>query len=355
MTGEVDTLYEVETAQFADGTVTLFNSAPDVSTALDVQTWLNGNDHSLDLSTLFQDADGDAFTLVVTLADGSPLPAWLSFDGAMGMLSASIPEGLTGLSTIRVNATDVHGNSSWTEFDISVESNVITAPSTGGVLNGTLYSDRMLGSANPDLMFGDNGNDYLSGFGAADTLDGGDGDDSLLGGDGQDSLVGGLGRDYLAGDDGDDRLRAGTGRDTLIGGIGNDRLEGGRGRDRIEGGSGDDRVEGQNGLDNLFGGRGQDRLNGGIGNDRLTGGRDSDTFIFEGSFGNDRIMDFDVDDNNEDIDLSGVAEITDFADLLVEHVDDSTGTVIINDGLGNTITLVGVASIGLLDIGDFSF
>ena len=40
---------------------------------------------------LFVDADGDPLVLAATMADGSPLPAWLSFDGDSATLSGTPP------------------------------------------------------------------------------------------------------------------------------------------------------------------------------------------------------------------------------------------------------------------------
>jgi Ca2+-binding RTX toxin-like protein len=145
-------------------------------------------------------------------------------------------------------------------------------------------------------------------------------------------LDGGSGTiDVLKGEDGDDILRvSGNSRGSLNGGIGNDVIEGGSANDNIAGGSG------------------TDRISGGGGNDLILGGSQSDTFVFEDNFGVDRLTDF-SSVNTEDIDLSGVTNITDFADLLANHLatDGGTGFALIVDG-GNSIRLDGwtVADIG---------
>ena len=51
-----------------------------------------------------------------------------------------------------------------------------------------------------------------------------------------------------------------------------------------------------------MGGNGSDEIDGGYGDDSLRGGEDSDRFVFEFTFGNDRIEDF--QDGVDFIDLS---------------------------------------------------
>ena len=89
-------------------------------------------------------------------------------------------------------------------------------------------------------------------------------------------------------------------------------------------------------------------LKGGAGNDTLNGGADADVLVF--STGTDQVIGFGPGDR---IDLSGVDAISDFADLQANHLSGGAEAVISN-GLGNTMTLVGVAE-GALDEGDFIF
>jgi Ca2+-binding RTX toxin-like protein len=58
------------------------------------------------------------------------------------------------------------------------------------------------------------------------------------------------------------------------------------------GGSGDDSISGGSLSDFLVGGSGNDRLNGREGSDSFIGGAGADVFVFDGSPGNDRILDF---------------------------------------------------------------
>lgn len=230
---------------------------------------------------------------------------------------------------------------------------------------GTLRDDAALFAAN-DTIYGEGGDDEIYGdvrdvFDDAEVLrdgddfiDGGAGNDSLFGNGGDDTLLGGTGKDKVKGQDGDDTIAGGNGRDRLEGGSGDDTINGGKGHDRLEGGTDNDSLSGGKGDDRLSGNAGTDTLKGGDGDDQLAGGNNADIFEFSGNFGNDTITDFSLNPN-EKIDLSGVAAITDFADLMDDHIDDTSGTVVIADGAGNTITLDTVFSVSSLDADDFIF
>lgn len=180
----------------------------------------------------------------------------------------------------------------------------------------------------PAILFGTEGDDVIDGTAADNVIYARGGDDLVAGLSGADTLYGGTGDDTLDGDNGRDRLYGEAGRDKLIGGDGNDRL---------------------------FGGAGRDRLIGGDGNDRLRGGTRADDFVFRDGFGTDRILDFDAVDNGEDIVLRQVASIRSYSDLVAHHLfENADGDAVIDDGHGNTITLVGVA-LDDLGKGDFLF
>ncbi|MBN3053639.1 hypothetical protein H4F45_19630, partial [Pectobacterium brasiliense] len=70
-------------------TVTNVNDAPVVATPIPAQSV--AQDGSLNFSVpagTFTDADvGDTLTLSATLADGSPLPSWITFNPATGTFS----------------------------------------------------------------------------------------------------------------------------------------------------------------------------------------------------------------------------------------------------------------------------
>ena len=69
----------------------------------------------------FTDVDvGDTLTLSATLADGSPLPAWLSFDPGTQTFSGTPLNDDVGALTIRVTATDTAGASATQDFTVTV-------------------------------------------------------------------------------------------------------------------------------------------------------------------------------------------------------------------------------------------
>lgn len=237
---------------------------------------------------------------------------------------------------------------------------VVTSGAGSDVLRGGAGDDRIAGRAGDDLLTGNNGRDRLDGGSGEDNLSGGLKNDLLWGGSGNDILAGNNGNDRLFGGSGADRLDGGRGRDLLKGQGGNDllegglkadTLEGGNGRDTLLGGGGDDELLGGNGRDRLDGQNGSDRLDGGVGNDRLFGGNGSDVFVF--SMGDDVVRDFKTSGAGQDvIDLSGVAEITDFDDLVDNHVTDLGRDLLIEDGAGNSLRL---SSVDLADLTEDHF
>lgn len=169
---------------------------------------------------------------------------------------------------------------------------------------------------------------------------GGEQDDTLVTGRGQDTLRGKGGDDTLSGREGADELRGGAGDDTLSGGYGSDTLNGGGDDDDLDGGAGSDILLGGGGDDVLRGSSGGDHLRGGAGNDRFFGGGGGDTIVagagydyiytsFHHTHGDDVFVFSDNDDLNivrstrgryNKVDLSRVSEITDFQDLVDNHV-----------------------------------
>ena len=69
----------------------------------------------------FIDVDaGDILTLSASLADGSPLPAWLSFDPVTQTFSGTPLNDDVGALTIRVTATDTSGATATQDFTVTV-------------------------------------------------------------------------------------------------------------------------------------------------------------------------------------------------------------------------------------------
>ena len=217
----------------------------------------------------------------------------------------------------------------------------LTASAQGNLMEGGDGNDSMAGGAGNDNIFGNAGRDTITGSDGADRISGGLGDDSLDGGDGDDRIGGAGGNDTASGGQGDDTLWTADGDDLITGGAGNDLLWGGQGDDTLDGGSDDDLLRGSGGADTLFGGSGDDTMIGGSG---------ADVFIF--SEGADFIQEFQTSPSPDQLDLSAVAAITDFADLVANHATEMDGSVVIDDGSGNETTLFGL---GLADISDAIF
>lgn len=218
---------------------------------------------------------------------------------------------------------------------------------------GATGNDVLGGGADDDRVFAGGGNDLVYGGAGNDNMGGAAGDDRLFAGSGNDVMYGSNGNDTMGGAAGDDSFFGGNGNDVQYGNNGDDTLRGGDDDDKLFAGAGDDLLRGQDGNDTLRGANGNDTLDGGAGNDRLVGGDGSDTFVFSG--GADVIVDFDRFGADADvIDLSGVASITGFADLISNHVTQVGGNVIIDDLSGNTLTING-ATIASLDAGMFDF
>jgi VCBS repeat-containing protein len=106
----------------------------------------------------------------------------------------------------------------------------------------------------------------------------------------------------------------------------------------LNGGNGPDVVDGFAGGDTVNGGNGPDVLIGGVG-DVLTGGSGPDIFLFRPHFGANTITDFDVHNDSIQFDKS---LFTSAGDILASHATDTASGVVIDDGLGDTVTLLGV-------------
>jgi Ca2+-binding RTX toxin-like protein len=110
----------------------------------------------------FADVDpGDVLTLSVSLADGSPLPTWLSFNAATGTFSGTPLRGDVGAVSVRVTATDVGGLSVSDDFNLTVAPETIAptavitdnvpSTATGTVLYTVTFSETVTGLAANDF------------------------------------------------------------------------------------------------------------------------------------------------------------------------------------------------------------
>ncbi|MEJ1416216.1 MAG: putative Ig domain-containing protein [Candidatus Sedimenticola sp. (ex Thyasira tokunagai)] len=93
---------------------------------------------------IFTDDDvihGDTLTLSATLADGTDLPPWLSFDAATQVFSGTPQNSDVGGLEVRVTATDQTGESASSDFVLSVENSNDTPVVTNVVINQQATED----------------------------------------------------------------------------------------------------------------------------------------------------------------------------------------------------------------------
>ncbi|PHS26635.1 MAG: hypothetical protein COA83_02885 [Methylophaga sp.] len=322
-------------------TINNVNDAPTVTTSL-VDQFIDEDSlfsYQLPIDT-FTDVDAnDSLSLLATLADGSVLPSWLSFDALTQTFSGTPPLDVSGVYEFKITATDNGGLTADTSFALTIN------------------------DINPDII-GGTGNETLTGTNYADVINSGDGDDVLIGGAGNDTLIAGAGSDWLQGGAGNDTLvvsddarwssrfiayNAGSpgnrgtrervritamqrSHDLFDGGQGFDTVQGTDGSDaiflhdtfsplpngsgprvqnieRFNMGAGDDIIDltspihnygdvelnGEAGNDVLWGSSGSDILNGGTGNDKLSGGAGDDTYLMNAGDGHDTIRNFAAD------------------------------------------------------------
>jgi VCBS repeat-containing protein len=116
-------------------TVQNTNDAPEVGTPLSDLRALEDSAFSFTLPAgSFRDVDvGDALTYTATLANGDPLPDWLTFDAQTGTFSGTPANGDVGELQVTVTATDLAGASASQTFALEV-TNTNDAPTAGAAL-----------------------------------------------------------------------------------------------------------------------------------------------------------------------------------------------------------------------------
>jgi len=100
----------------------LANEAPVVANATADQTATQGAAFAFTVpANTFTDPDvDDTLTLSATLANGSPLPSWLSFNAATGTFSGTPGNGDVGTISLKVTATDTINASISDSFDLVI-------------------------------------------------------------------------------------------------------------------------------------------------------------------------------------------------------------------------------------------
>jgi Ca2+-binding RTX toxin-like protein len=184
-------------------TIQNVNDAPTVVAPIADQTTAEDSAFTLTISSnTFADQDqihGDVLIYGATLADGSPLSAWLSFNPSSSTFSGTPGAGDAGSLQIAVTATDTGNLTAIDLFTLAIS----------GPLPQTV-----IGTAGNDVLTGGRGDDTLMGLAGNDTLNGGQGHDLLDGGTGTDTMQGGTGNDTyivdVAGDVVTERANEGT-------------------------------------------------------------------------------------------------------------------------------------------------
>lgn len=108
------------------------------------------------------------------------------------------------------------------------------------------------------------------------------------------------------------------------------------------------------GKDKIHAKAGDDTLEGGAGRDLLWGQDGADTFKFGNKNGLDDIKDFSFAEGDQ-IDLSGINAITDYADLMSNHYFSYKGDAHIKISKGHDILVVGVDAADLMSESNFIF
>ncbi len=259
----------------------------------------------------FADQDaGEVLTLSATLADGTALPGWLSFDAGTRTFSGTPDDAQVGTLGLRVRATDGRDEAADT-FNLTI-TNVNDAPTvaaplvdqaatkevpftfivpTGAftdvdpgdslVYSATLTDNSALpswlifnpstgrsagrrraadvGTIDVKVMATDTGSLSVSDTFALAVAHG---LNEITGTTEGETLTGTAGNDLIRGLGGSDALSGLDGNDTLEGGDGDDYLNGGLGNDTLDGGAGDDQLHagtvGETGNNVLIGGVGAD-------------------------------------------------------------------------------------------------
>jgi len=302
------------------------NDAPTVAAPIADQTAAEDSTFTFTVpGDTFADQDhihGDVLTYGATLADGSPLPAWLSFNPNSRTFSGTPGVGDAGSRQIAVSATDT------------------------GQLSATDLFTLAISGPFPQTVFGTTGNDVLTG---------GRGDDTLMGLAGNDTLTGGPGHDLLDGGTGTDVLQGGTGDDIYLVDVSSDVVTEGanEGIDTVQSAisytlgthvehltlTGTANLNGTgNALDNsLTGNSGTNVLTGGAGNDTyMVGAGDMVVENFNG--GTDTVVSaatWTLGSNVEHLTLTGTANLNGTGNVLNNALMGNSGANSLDGGAGN--------------------
>jgi len=305
-----------------DLTVNGVNDLPTVANAIADQAAQAGTAFSYTVpSQTFQDVDdGDTLTLIATLADGTALPAWLSFNATTGNLTGTPPQ--AGSIAIKVTATDRADALASDEFNLAIAAAPSTTTPSTTTPSTTTPGITTPGTTNPGTTNPGTTNPGTTNPGITPDLSSGQPSvlpTTVFGKITQ--RINGTGKaDRINGSTANDFINGKRQNDRIDGGAGDDIVRGNKGNDRINGGVGNDRINGSQGNDRLLGGTGDDRLVGGLGKDTLTGGAGNDVFEFNNPLASQVDMIADFDHSSDLIDVRGMFAKAGFADASLSQV-----------------------------------
>ncbi|WP_310607441.1 putative Ig domain-containing protein, partial [Buttiauxella brennerae] len=296
--------------EFGAGADPLQNKAPEIQ---EQQRDLNFNEKSpfsiVLPENLFSDPDGDELAFSITLADGSALPSWLTYNATTRTLSGTPQNDQVGDLNFKITATDPKGLSISQDFKLTVN-NVNDAPIAHGSLSEQILKEGEAWQfALPSGSFTDiDKNDVLT---YSLKMTDGSAIPSWLKINTQTGLISGVpaGINNLnliivatdkAGSQATHKfnVKVVNNQDVIYGTSGNDNITGKTGDTIIYGGAGNDTITDNSGDNTIYGGAGNDTITGngtiigGTGNDWINAtvvGSD-DTFLFDLGDGQDTII-----------------------------------------------------------------
>ncbi|MUZ62733.1 hypothetical protein GOZ98_08225 [Agrobacterium vitis] len=187
------------------------------------------------------------------------------------------------------------------------------------------------------LGYGNSADNVIVSQGGVDKLYGYAGNDTIRGGSGGDTIDGGDGSDTASYSDSTAAVTINLLTKTISGGYAADDVL--TSIENVEGSAYADTLTGDTGANVLSGGAGDDVLDGSTGNDGLYGGEGSDVFVFNTSYGNDVVFDFQASSDTIDLTGMGFATVSDAA-AYASEIEDG---VLFNFGNGDTLTVHGLS------------
>ncbi|WP_275054605.1 calcium-binding protein [Comamonas testosteroni] len=311
----------------------------------------------------------DSVTYSATMANGAPLPSWLTFDPQSRTFSGTPTAGDVGSFQFVLWGTDNYGKSTGTYVNFSVASPnrapVVSTPIADQTATaGSAFSYTVAAGTFTDPDAGDSLS-YVA------TLANGSALPSWLvfnastrkfTGTAPAGTAQSLSIKVVATDSGGLSVQDVFDINVVVAG---QTLNGTASADTLTGGAGDDTIDGKGGNDTLIGNAGNDRLIGGTGNDTMRGGTGNDTYVVDATgdivteLANEGIdtvessITYTLGSNVENLVLTGTAALNGTGNSLANTLTGNSGANTLQGGGGND-TLIGGAGndLYLFNVGD---